>query len=436
MKFGGTSVGDAARIRGVADIVKAALPRKPIVVVSAHKGITDDLLRAAHRAAEGDEAFEPIKTRHRGIARDLGVDPAPLEELFGELEFLLKGIALVRQITPRTLDYAMSFGERLSARTIAAYFTKAGMPAKAWDAFDLGLVTDENFGNARPLPEADAILYEKVRKAAASGIPVVTGYIGKTKRGDVSTLGRNGSDYSASIVGAGAGVEEIQIWTDVDGVLSTDPKRVPHARLLPHLSFEEARELAYFGGKVIHPATMLPAVRKGIPLKVLNTFNPTCPGTTITSGIGPSDRVIKSIAFLEDQSILTATTDGPIIENGTLSKVFAILAKHRVPITVIATSEASVSVTVDGRTPLDEPIAEIRTFAETRVEPGKALVCVVGQGMKGVPGLAGKVFSVLGQAKVNIGMISQGASEYNITFVVDGPQLQPALLALHKEFCE
>ncbi|MCE9584371.1 MAG: aspartate kinase, partial [Planctomycetes bacterium] len=221
MKFGGTSVGSAERIMSCAEIVKANIHRSPIVVVSAHSKVTDMLIALAKKAVKGQPEIDDVRERHMKIISDLGLKPSLVEKLLGELEVLLKGISLVKELTPRTLDYVLSFGERMSVRTVTAAFEKAGLPASPVDAFDLGLITDSNYGSAVPLPEADNIIAWNVKRFEK--LPVVTGYIGKNKEGDITTLGRNGSDYTAAILGAACGAEEIQIWSDVDGVCSADP---------------------------------------------------------------------------------------------------------------------------------------------------------------------------------------------------------------------
>ncbi|HVE13885.1 MAG TPA: aspartate kinase, partial [Elusimicrobiota bacterium] len=280
MKFGGSSVRGAEPIRRVIEIVRGRLARKPVVVVSAMRGTTDALIALGQDLARGSAyRLGAIRQEHLKAVADLGLEPRIVERELAELEALAKGVAMVRELSPRSWDAMVSFGERLSARIIAAAFAKAGIAARAHDAFDAGMLTDDRFGAARPLPEADAAIRKALGKPKE--LAVVTGYIGKTKGGEVTTLGRNGSDYTATILGAALGAEEVEIWTDVDGVMTADPALVGGARSLKRLSFAEASELAYYGGRVLHPATLLPAVRKGIPIRVLNTFRPGAPGTVI-----------------------------------------------------------------------------------------------------------------------------------------------------------
>ena len=432
MKIGGSSVGDATRIRSVVEIVRKELPRKPAVVCSAHKGVTNLLFKTAEEALAGKPSISTVVATHERIQKELGVPVETTTALLAELDVLLKGIAMLKELTPRTMDYVASFGERLSCRTIAAFFTKSGIPAEAKDAFDVGLVTDARFGGAQPLPEADALMKSKI--TALTKLPIVTGYIGKTKQGDITTLGRNGSDYSATIVGAGIDAEEVQIWTDVDGVMTADPSVVPQAKMLDVMSFDEAGELAYYGGRVLHPSTLVPAVHKRIPVRVLNTFRPESKGTVIlaeTDGKGP-----KSIVYKENQFVVSVTSARMLMGHGFLSRIFEICARHRIVIDMVSTSEVSVSMTTDRRRNLDDAVAELKTFAEVGIEEGKAIVCVVGHGMRETPGIAADVFGALKREGINVEMISQGASKINIAFVIDDEDIKKAVLALHKQFFE
>ncbi len=433
MKYGGSSVADAGRIRNVFGIVKARLAQKPLVIVSAFRGVTDDLLQSAQDALQGKEGgVAKLRDRHQGCLRDLGLDPGLVDGLLDNLARLLQGIALLRELTPRALDKVASFGERLSARVIAAHFAKAGVPAEAHDAFDLGLLTTDDFGAAQPLPEADAEI--RARVAKLTKLPVVTGFIGKTRAGDIATLGRNGSDFSATIFGAALDAPEIQIWSDVDGIMTADPRLVPAARPIESLTFEEAGELAYYGGKVLHPATIIPAVRKGIPVRCLNTFKPDHPGTTILRGGPPGPGRARSIAHNLHNLVLTITSPRMLQSHGFLARLFEVFGRHRISVNMIATSEVSVSVTLDTNRNLEAAVEDLRRFAEVEVEKDMAIVCVVGQGLHASPGAAGDVFQALQEAGVNVRMISQGASEINIAFVVADAECQKAVQAVHRKF--
>jgi aspartate kinase len=436
MKFGGSSVAGAEKIGRVAGIVRGRLGRKPVLVVSAFRGTTDDLLALAREALDGNVSrLDAIAERHRETTAELGVDAAPLEPLFEELAALARGVSLLKELTPRTLDRVASFGERLSARLIAAAFTKAGIPARAVDSFEAGLVTDERFGSAAPLPEAELAL--KQYFAIDDVLSVVTGFIGRTRAGEITTLGRNGSDYSATILGAALGAEEIEIWSDTDGIMTADPRLVPAARPLAALSFAEACELAYYGGKVLHPHTLVPAMSKNIPVRVLNTFKPQHPGTAIVAHPAPAAAgasTLKSIAFKRRQLIVSASSPRMTSGPGFLARIFAAFARHEIDVDMIATSEVSVSATTGSERNVDRAVAELAPEFEMAVERGQAVICAVGDGIQSTPGVAADVFSAVRAAGVNVRMISQGASKNNVAFVVDDADVERAVRGLHERF--
>ncbi|HEX4047776.1 MAG TPA: aspartate kinase [Elusimicrobiota bacterium] len=436
MKFGGSSVAGAEKIARVAGVVRGRLARKPVLVVSAFRGTTDDLLALARESLTGDVSrLDAIARRHREAAAELGVDAKPLEPLFDELAALARGISLLKELTPRTLDRVASFGERLSARLIAAAFAKAGIPARAVDAFDAGLLTDERFGAAAPLPEAERELKQYFAKVNV--LSVVTGFVGRTRAGEITTLGRNGSDYSATIIGAALGAEEIEIWSDTDGIMTADPRLVPAARPLGTLSFAEACELAYYGGKVLHPHTLVPAMAKNIPVRVLNTFKPEHPGTSIVAHppkAPAGSSILKSIAFKRRQLIVSASSPRMTSGPGFLARIFDAFARHEIDVDMIATSEVSVSATTGSERNVDRAVAELSLEFEMAVERGQAVICAVGDGLQSVPGVAADVFSAVRSAGVNVRMISQGASKNNVAFVVEDADVERAVRALHERF--
>jgi aspartate kinase len=374
--------------------------------------------------------MDEVRDRHLKIIADLGLKPALVEKLLGELEVLLKGISLVKELTPRTLDYVLSFGERMSVRTVAAAFEKAGLAATPVDAFDLGMITDSNFGSAAPLPEADNIIAWNVKRFEK--LPVVTGYIGKNKDGDITTLGRNGSDYTAAILGAACAAEEIQIWSDVDGVCSADPQIVKGARSIEEMSFDEASELAYYGGR-IHPATLVPAVKKDIPIRLKNTYKPENPGTLIRRKV-PVSGVVKSVVYKEDLFLIELLSTRMLQHHGFMSRVFEVFGRHGIVVDMIATSEVSVSLTVDTDRNLEAAIRELQEFSDVQVEGGKAIICVVGEGIRNHLGVPGQVFGALRDASIGVQMISQSAMNINIAFLVNNDQVSPAIAALHETF--
>ncbi len=436
MKFGGSSVAGAEKIARVAGVVRGRLTRKPVLVVSAFRGTTDDLLALARESLTGNVSrLDAIAQRHREAAAELGVDAKPLEPLIEELAALARGISLLKELTPRTLDRVASFGERLSSRLIAAAFTKAGIPARAVDAFEAGLLTDERFGSAAPLPEAEFEL--KQYFATVNVLPIVTGFIGRTRAGEITTLGRNGSDYSATIIGAALGAAEIEIWSDTDGIMTADPRLVPGARPLGTLSFAEACELAYYGGKVLHPHTLVPAMAKNISVRVLNTFKPEHPGTLIVARppqTPAGSPILKSIAFKRRQLIVSASSPRMTSGPGFLARIFDAFARHEIDVDMVATSEVSVSATTGSEKNVARAVAELTPEFEMTVERGQALVCAVGDGIQSVPGVAADVFSAVRSAGVNVRMISQGASKNNVAFVVEDGDVERAVRALHERF--
>ncbi len=433
MKFGGSSVATSERIRNVVEIVKGRLPRKPVLVVSAFRGVTDELFKLGEEAVKGQApTVDRIRQRHEETAKEMGLEPGLLKNEMAELEVLLKGISLVKELTPRTLDYVVSFGERFSTRIIAAFFNKAGVPAEQHDAFDIGLLTNDEFGGAQPLPEADAEIKRHITRMTK--LPIITGYVGKTKNGDITTLGRNGSDYSATIIGAAIDAQEIEIWSDVDGIMTADPRLAPTAKAIDSLTFAEASELAYYGGKVLHPATITPAVRKRIPVRCLNTFKPDHPGTPIMAEAKSAQKGPKSIAHNLHNLILTISTPRMLQGHGFLAKIFDIFARHKISIDMVSTSEISVSVTLDSNRNLEAAVADLKAFADVTVEKDKAIICVVGEGLGSTPGIAADTFQALKEAGVNVLMISQGASKISIGFVVDDADCPKAVQALHRKF--
>jgi aspartate kinase len=433
MKFGGTSLGTPETINTVREIVKARLPEKPVVVASAHSGVTNMLFGLAYDAVRGRHDTFDLRQAHYKITDALGLERSVIQRDLDELEELLKGISYVKELTPRSLDYAVSFGEKFSTKVIAAYFSKTGLPAVAVNAYDLGLLTDSNFGGANPLPKGDPVIRKNIAKFT-DVTPIITGYIAKDENGDITTLGRSGSDYSASIIGAAVGAKEIQIWTDVDGVMTADPGLVEGAETVASLSFEEASELAYYGAKVIHPSTIIPAIKKDIPVRVLNTYKPDNPGTVILRECAPAARAAKSIAYKKGVTLITVISTRMLLQHGFMAKLFETLNRHRVVIDMIATSEVSVSMTTDTRTHIRAVVKEISEYAQVTVEENKAIVCVVGDGIRRDVTAAGRVFGALANESVNVHMISQGATKINIAFLVDNADAERTVKTLHNTF--
>lgn len=442
MKFGGTSVESSEAIERVTRIVQREEQRRPIVIVSAMGKTTNKLLAAAHEAAAGrrDHALTIIdELRNQHLADGLALAGSGAAELdryirshFDWLDELVRGIAIVGELSPRSTDSIASVGERLSSLIVSFAFRAAGIPTQQVDSRRV-LVTDDRFTQAQPLfEETYQRLAERVAPLTESAVVVMGGFIGSTMDGRTTTLGRGGSDYSASIVGAGVDAEEIQIWTDVDGMLTTDPRIVPDARRVKHLTFAEAAELAYFGAKVLHPATVTPAVEKNIPVLILNSRNPETEGTRITSTAAPCKNAVKSISCKRSITLVNVRSTRMLLAHGFLRRIFEVFDRFGTSVDMISTSEVSVSLTVDNTAHLGDISAELCHFAEVQAESGQAIVCLVGENIRHTPGIAGRAFQVLGDT--NIRMISQGASLLNLGFVVAEQDLVPAVSALHKEF--
>lgn len=446
MKFGGTSVEDAAALENVCGIVAQHAERPPFVVLSACAGVTNKLIEAVRTAAEGDSAggstiLTGLRHRHLGISATLlrggrrAVD-ARLNEEFDLLDRLAQSVAVLREVTPRTLDQFAASGERWSSLLLSYALIERGVQASWQDARQV-MITDDHFTQAQPIiervvGEATKLFLPLIQHGE---IIITQGFSGCTTNGITTTIGRGGSDYSAAIFGAVLGAEEIQIWTDVDGFLTADPKLQPDARLINEMTFDEAAELAYFGAKVLHPSTILPAVRKNIPVRVLNSKRAGSTGTLITSQATPaSGFALKSIAFKKGVTVVTIRSTRMLMAHGFLARVFEVFAHHQKSIDVVATSEVGVSLTVDNDSGLEEIVTELRTFADVAVDGGRAVLCAVGTNMKRTKGVAADIFQSLMDAGVNIELISHGGSEINLTFVVNEADIPLAVGALHQKF--
>jgi aspartate kinase len=446
MKFGGTSVEDAEAMKRTAGIVRGRRQRglEAVVVVSAMAKVTDLLLSAAAAAGRGDKAGAlaiGARLRHRHIDTSTALlDPerfnrlqATLHQEFDALDDLLRGIAAVGELTPRTNDLVLSFGERLSSRIIAEAFEQHGLRGAHVDARSC-IVTDASYGKAVPQESAiEARLAAIVLPLIDAGkTPVIGGFIGATTDGITTTLGRGGSDYTAALVGGGMHAGAIEIWTDVNGIMTTDPRICPDALRVKTISFEEAAELAYFGAKVLHPATILPAVQKSIPVWVLNSRNPENEGTKITAMAAKCASPFKSIAAKKKLTIIDVVASRMLMSHGYLKAVFDVFDKYKCVIDMVSTSEVSISVSVDSNQQLPEICAELAKIADVKMEGHKALVCLVGEDIRGHNGIAGQVFGAI--SHVNVRMISQGASEINMSFMIDEEDVEEAVRSLHEHF--
>ncbi len=456
MKFGGTSVADARAIERVIAIVRAQRQgeaaqeggdsRGPIVVVSALAKATDRLLGVAAEAGAGDvdgarHNLQDLRTRHIGVAdviddRALRADAvAFIEHEFDALERIVQALAVLGEVSPRWLDTIAATGEIVSSRLVAAALASRGLPAEWVDA-RRAIVTDAEHTAAPPLmEETTAALMALVDPMLAAGkVPVLGGFVGATAAGVTTTLGRGGSDYSAAIVGACLGAGEIQIWTDVDGMLTADPRIVPDPQVVPHLSFDEASELAYFGAKVLHPATILPAVARNIPVRILNSHRAEARGTLITRERPASPRPVTAVASKRQVSVIDITSTRMLMAHGFLRRLFEVFERARTPVDVVTTSEVSVSVTIDDRRRLTEIVDGLAEFSDVRCEHEMAIVCAVGEGLQSDPTLAAEILHSVGD--VPLKLVSQAASRRNITFVIREADLERALRRLHTRFFE
>ncbi len=439
MKFGGTSVESAAAITRVAEIVKARVARNPVVVVSAMGKTTNKLLAIAQMALKGTREqylglLHDLRDYHSREARrivsleDRTELDRTLDDHFQELTELVKGLAVLGELTPRSIDAISSYGERLSSFVVALAFRHFGIASRHVDARQY-IVTDSRHTQAAPLyPET----YARLAHLPHGTVVVMGGFISATTEGVTSTLGRGGSDFTASIVGAGIGAEEIQIWTDVDGMLTADPTIFAGGHRVKTISFEEAAELAYFGAKVLHPATVVPAIEKNIPVLILNSRRPDVDGTRIVAERVPCDNVVKSIACKRKISLVNIHSTRMFMAHGFLRRIFEVFDRHETSVDMVATSEVSVSLTIDNEANLPVICHELREFSEVAIEPEQAIVCLVGENIRDTPGVSFRVFKALGS--INVRMISQGASLLNLSVVIANTDLQAAVSALHQEF--
>jgi len=444
MKFGGSSIESAEAVKRVAGIVAARADRHPLVVVSAMGKTTDRLLEVGRTAVVGDidGALAKLDSVREFHAIEAGSVVSPqaepviekhLDEHFQELAELVRGLSILGELSARSVDALSSYGERLSSVVITEALRAHGLAAEHVDSRDV-IVTDSRFSEAVPLfDETNERLNQKVRPLNDAGkVVVMGGFIASTKDGITSTLGRGGSDFTASIIGAGLAADEIQIWTDVDGVLTADPTLLSSARRIRVMSFAEAAELAYFGARVLHPSTMLPAVKSNIPIRVLNSRKPDVEGTLIVSEHAAGQSIVKSVAYKENITVVEVHSTRMLMAHGFLKRIFEVFDKHETSVDMVTTSEVSVSLTIDDTSRFSAIVQELEQFAEVTSVAGQSIVCVVGDNIRYTPGIAARVFQAL--KNINIRMISQGASRLNVSLVVDEKDLRATVEALHTTF--
>ena len=444
MKFGGTSVGDVAAFERVLHVVSTQLARQPVVVVSAMTKVTDALLAAFETAKKGgaDDGFallDPHFIRHAEVLENFV--PADSRSSFArEIQYAREELAdLLTRVSRRSLplsmlkDAVVSYGEQLSSQLLSAVFRAKGINARHVDSRRL-IVTDDEYGAAQPIWEETRDLVQlELKPLLASGeVPVMGGFIAASRGGETTTLGRGGSDYSAALIAAALDASQLQIWTDVTGVMTCDPRICGEARTIPILSYEEAAELAYFGAKVLHPKTIKPAVDHHIPVRVCNTFQPDEIGTMVLAESGEAPNKIKSIAHKKNITVVRITSARMLGAYGFMSAVFQVFDRHRTVIDVISTSEVSVALTLDSTDSLEAVIADLKRLGDVEVESGYAVVCVVGEGLRASTGLASKIFSTI--EDVNVALVSHGASSVNLTFVVKENDALRVIQKLHGVF--
>lgn len=432
LKFGGVTLSTPEWINRCLDHIERLQPRRPIVVVSAHGKVTDQLIAAAKEAQQGRVRLGQLREYHLELADAMGVAQSMVNPLLDQLLSLLHGIALLKELTPRTMDHVMSFGERLSVRVTAGALVQRGIRALPVNAFDIGLVTDNRFGEARPLPSSEAEVGAKLK--AMDCMPVVTGFLGKNEAGEITTLGRSGSDYTATYLAACVGAEEVQIFKAVDGVMTTDPSLDDRALNVPEMSFAEASELAYFGAEVLHPAAILPAVDKDIPVRVVNAKKDDDPGTQILSRPVISKRMAKAVVYKEDVTLYHMTSPRLHAVAYVLNDALRALSDVGITAHMVSTSSAGISIIAEAGLDVvrtKKPCNILEAIATTKCHPRQAIICMIGDELRGRHDAVAKVFSALTAAGINPRVITRSASEINLAFLVTNDEILPAVKALH-----
>jgi len=467
MKFGGSSVGSAEAIRRTCDLIASRAKPGDVIIESAvgtdakagkTTKVTDMLIECCKSDSrqKRNQKVDEIKNRHYEILDELGLSKNIIAPELQELESIARARNLAHKSKPslKTLDHFQSLGERMSVKMVAAQLSKMGLGAGSVEAYRAGMITDSNYGGAMPLSNS----YGKIRNALAKMneiLVIVTGFIGQDVDGNITTLGRGGSDYSAAIFAAAMGAERLELWTDVNGIKSANPKIVPKAHTIKHMSFDEAKELSFYGAK-LHPKTIWPAMHENIPVHILNTFDPDGEFSVITNEREVRETVVKGITCNSGNCMITINSPKMIEEHGFLARIFDAFVVNATAVDMVSTSEAGVSLTIKDTRLLDAILKDLETLKDTsakaedkeempvkaegreemsvKVEKNKSIICVVGEGMKHTPGTSGRLFSALGKAGINVQAIAQGASEINITFVVNDDDANYAINVAHAEF--
>jgi aspartate kinase len=457
MKFGGSSLANASRIKNVARIVRRfSEGNKLVVVASALDEVTDRLLEIGQIAQKGEiskarSLLSKLYSLHLNTSRSFSSQRtskellANVDQLILDLKRTVEGISQLRELTPRSRDYLLSFGERLSTPILTAALRAAGLKARAFTGAEVGITTDENFGEAKPLME---VSNHQIRRSLEPGfsrkeIPVVTGFIAATVDGSITTLGRGGSDYTACLLGAAVDADEIWIWTDVDGLMTADPRIVKDAKVLSTVSFGEALELSYFGAKMMHPRALQPAAVRKIPVRIKNSSKPSQDGTLVSARETQNHgSIVKAVSIIHNVGVVTVSGTGMMGAPGVAAKIFQALGSHNVNVVMISqgSSEATVSFVI-ARKDVATAVRALQLallgqgyVEKVAAEKDTCIIAVVGSGMKGTPGVAARIFGAVARKKLNVRMIAQGSSEYNVSFVVSEAQGSDAVRAIHDEF--
>jgi aspartate kinase len=444
MKFGGSSIADAEHIRRVAKIVQERLDKNLVVVLSAMGDTTDFILKAADEAittgpVSVEFSIEKITELHLNALRELGISKTltqDIRELLSDLASLLSGVSLIKELTAKTRDYLVSFGERLSARVAARYFQSLGIKARALDAWDAGFISDSGFGSAELLEESWRTIPQALLPLIDEGIlPIVTGFIAKDSSGAITTLGRGGSDLSATVIAASCNAEEAQVWKDVDGILTADPRIVKDARLVRAVTYEEAAELAFFGAQVLHPRAMQPCSKTGTPVLVKNSYNPQSPGSVISASLPEGINSVRAITMRGNVTLVDIVSSRMLGQYGFLAELFSCFAQHKISVDMVATSEVSVSLTLDAAHDIAAVKKTLSRIASVEVKTKKAIVTIIGL-VERSSAILESAFGVCASLGVQAQMVSQGASKVNISFIVDHDQAESVVRGLHKRFFE
>lgn len=454
MKFGGVSVKDGENILHSANLVKKFVnDNEIVVVVSAMAGVTDSLLNAAKKCSSEPSAgfiklfvAEMMKKHYEAVEKAVTSEEIKnrvinaLEKLFDELEKVLLGISYLGELTKRSEDYIVSFGERLVAPIFSGALLSLGVDSVALTGCDAGILTDKNYGRAKPLPGVYELIRTRLEPLLKikKTVPVVTGFIGCAEDGSITTLGRGGSDYTATIIASALNANEVWLWKEVDGIMTCDPKFVPNAKFIPQISYQEAMELSHFGARILHPLALIPVTRRNIPVRMKNIFNPDFEGTVICANTQESKSVVKALSLIQKAGIVSVSGAGFDFAE-IMAEVFRILADEKVNVIMVAqsSSELSLSIVVDAKD-LDRAYQVLKKMENGVIKVSKmedvAIVSAVGAGMAGTPGVAGRIFSALGRNGINVVMISQSCSEFNVSFAVKSEDGIKAVRVVHDEF--